>query len=97
MEDVADVKCLAVAGLWSFWLRIQFASPFKWTRLSLFCFCEVLCSNAVVFGSLAAVGDFGECIMEWTSIRGMLGFGWTMLLIVCLFRVRLEVYFLLCA
>ena len=30
------MKCLAVAGLWSFWLRIQFASPFKWTRLSLF-------------------------------------------------------------
>jgi hypothetical protein len=57
----------------------------------------VLCLNAVIFGSLAAGGDFGECVMEWTSIRGMLGFGWTMLLIVCLFRVRLEVYFLLCA
>ena len=83
------MKCLAAVGIF---IYAQLASPFKWTRLSLFCICAVLCVNAAVFGSLAAVSDFGECIMEWTSIRGMLGFGWTMLLIGCLFRVRLEVY-----
>ena len=58
---------------------------------------EVLCTNAVICGSLAAAGDFGEYIMEETTIRGMLGFGSTMLLIVCLFRVHLEVYFQVCA
>lgn len=69
----------------------KLSSPFKATR-SFYCFCEAYCSNAVIFGSLAVVGDFGENIKEETSIRGMFGFGSTMLLIVCGICFRLEVY-----
>ena len=47
------------------------------------------------FRIVRGVGDSVKLMEEPDC--GMLGFGRTILLIVCLFRVRLEVYFLLCA